>query len=39
LAICRKIMETHKGSISAKNMEIGVEFQMILNKNNDEKLQ
>lgn len=37
LAICRKIMQAHKGSISAKNMEIGVEFQMILNRNNGEK--
>ncbi len=39
LAICRKIMEAHKGSISAKNMEIGVEFQITLNRNNGEKLQ
>lgn len=33
LAICKKIMEAHKGSISAKNMEIGVEFEMTLNNN------
>ena len=33
LAICKKIMEAHNGSISAKNMEIGVEFEMILNHN------
>lgn len=37
LAICRKIMEAHQGNISAKNLEIGVEFQMILNINNTEK--
>lgn len=37
LAICRKIMEAHQGNISAKNLEIGVEFQMILNINNAEK--
>ena len=36
LAICRKIMEAHHGSISAKNMEIGVEFEMIFNGNNGE---
>jgi len=39
LAICRKIMQAHRGNISARNLEIGVEFQMILSKNNDEKLQ
>ena len=33
LAICKKIMEAHNGSISAKNMEIGVEFEMILHHN------
>ena len=38
LAICRK-MQAHRGNISARNLEIGVEFQMILNKNNGEKLQ
>ncbi|WP_313599175.1 ATP-binding protein [Epilithonimonas vandammei] len=37
LAICRKIMEAHQGNISAKNLEIGVEFQMILNIINAEK--
>jgi len=31
LAICKKIMEAQNGSIAAKNMEIGVEFEMILN--------
>jgi len=31
LAICKKIMEAQNGSIVAKNMEIGVEFEMILN--------
>lgn len=31
LAICKKIMEAQNGSISAKNMEIGVEFKIILN--------
>ena len=36
LAICRKIMEAHHGSISAKNMEIGVEFQMVLKSDNGE---
>ncbi|PZU89696.1 MAG: sodium:proline symporter [Chryseobacterium sp.] len=36
LAICRKIMEAHQGSISAKNMEIGVEFQMVLKSDNGE---
>ncbi|WP_027384427.1 ATP-binding protein [Epilithonimonas caeni] len=36
LAICRKIMEAHQGSISAKNMEIGVEFQMILKSDSGE---
>ncbi|WP_410492595.1 sensor histidine kinase [Chryseobacterium sp. FH1] len=33
LAICKKIVEAHKGSISAKNVEIGVEFEMVLNNN------
>lgn len=33
LAICKKIMEAHSGIISAKNMEIGVEFEMRLNNN------
>lgn len=32
LAICKKIIEAQNGSISAKNMEIGVEFEMILNR-------
>ena len=31
LAICKKIMEAQNGSISANNMEIGVEFKIILN--------
>lgn len=33
LAICKKIMEAQNGSIEAKNMEIGVEFEMVLNNN------
>jgi len=32
LSICKKIMEAHLGSISAKNMEIGVEFQIVMKK-------
>ncbi len=32
LSICKKIMEAHLGSISAKNMEIGVEFQILMKK-------
>jgi signal transduction histidine kinase len=36
LAICKKIMQAHKGSISAKNMEIGVEFEIKMNFKNSE---
>ena len=32
LSICKKIIEAHSGEISAKNMEIGVEFQIKMKK-------
>jgi signal transduction histidine kinase len=36
LSICKKIIEAHGGTISARNMEIGVEFQIVLKSNKEE---